>query len=63
MSVSQQRAALVASIHSEMVKKPTKRVPHEHESDILNTVNLIEIKLYQLNKEQLIFPFVNRLKS
>ena len=62
MSISQQEAALVALVHPEMAKKPVKRVPHEHKSNILNTVNLIEIKLCQLNGGQLMLPLVNKLK-
>ena len=63
MSISQQRAALIASIYLKMAKKPTKRVLPEYKSDILNTINLIETELCQLDGGQFVLLFVNRLKS
>ena len=63
MNVSQQKAALIASVYSEIIKKSAKRVPHKHESDILDIINLIEIKFCQLNEGQLMLLLVNRLKS
>ena len=63
MSISQQKAALVALVYLEMAKKFIKRVTFEHESKILNIINLIETKFCQLNKRQFMLPLINRLKS
>ena len=50
-------------VYLEIIKKSIERVPLEHESDILNIVNLIETKLCQLDERQLVLPLVNKLKS
>ena len=63
MSVFQQEAALVALVHLKIIKKSIKRVLHEHESDILDIINLIETKFCQLDKGQLVLSLINRFKS